>query len=486
MAADQNTNALLTFKVGPYLLGVPAIEVDAIINMPAFRSVPLAPPSVAGVFTHRDQIACIISMRRKFGLPELAEQTDGQLIIGHIDAGLTAFWVDQVLDMESDAPNDCRSMSAFNFQKAFDSFALKEDEIYLRTDLEALYALEEIDVSQDTPVTPAEDSTDLSARSTSALEAGAIQPPVDQNPVNHHTNAPTETPNANARPNIQPTGTSGSVHKSATQVELPKPAAGQTLSVGGSTRRHNALPATRQHRQIVRLAKMPPHSPAHPPAPKKPHRPSYRFAAPERPGRKRVTLMILIGLLIFLIGVSAYLLRSDNGTSAPIAAKPEIDEKMTVTQLETNAPPILPENVPPKAQKHADPSIASKLKPLPVLEPSEPGETPVPSPPLSSPSLPAAEDSAVWQIETDDFILTVERPDPDAQTTAPLHPQSSEGISEKVHIVVPRDTLWHIARQYLGDPFRYPELAALSRIKNPDLIYPGDIVRIIIKRNNDN
>lgn len=48
------------------------------------------------------------------------------------------------------------------------------------------------------------------------------------------------------------------------------------------------------------------------------------------------------------------------------------------------------------------------------------------------------------------------------------------------HVVVKGDTLWDIAEEYVKDPFRYPELAELSKIKNPDLIYPYDLVRIHI------
>lgn len=55
---------------------------------------------------------------------------------------------------------------------------------------------------------------------------------------------------------------------------------------------------------------------------------------------------------------------------------------------------------------------------------------------------------------------------------------------EYVHVVIKGDTLWHIAKRYVNNPWRYPELAKLSRIKNPDLIYPGDRVTIIINYKN--
>ena len=39
--------------------------------------------------------------------------------------------------------------------------------------------------------------------------------------------------------------------------------------------------------------------------------------------------------------------------------------------------------------------------------------------------------------------------------------------------------LWAIAEHYVNDPYRYPQLARLSQIQNPDRIYPGNRVRIL-------
>jgi nucleoid-associated protein YgaU len=62
-----------------------------------------------------------------------------------------------------------------------------------------------------------------------------------------------------------------------------------------------------------------------------------------------------------------------------------------------------------------------------------------------------------------------------------LDPYAISGIRMITHRVVRGDTLWDIAESYHNNPWRYPELAERSRIKNPDLIYPGDLVHIHIK-----
>lgn len=47
----------------------------------------------------------------------------------------------------------------------------------------------------------------------------------------------------------------------------------------------------------------------------------------------------------------------------------------------------------------------------------------------------------------------------------------------KAYTVKAGDTLWAICRKELGDGSRYPEIAKLNKIPNPNLIYPGQVIR---------
>ena len=43
----------------------------------------------------------------------------------------------------------------------------------------------------------------------------------------------------------------------------------------------------------------------------------------------------------------------------------------------------------------------------------------------------------------------------------------------RVHVVVRGDTLWAIARKFYGNGALYPRIADANRVRNPNLIYPG-------------
>ncbi|MGD8572680.1 MAG: chemotaxis protein CheW [Gammaproteobacteria bacterium] len=59
-----------------------------------------------------------------------------------------------------------------------------------------------------------------------------------------------------------------------------------------------------------------------------------------------------------------------------------------------------------------------------------------------------------------------------------IHDWQTAEFEEFIYIVVKGDTLWDIAAKFLGDPFQYKKLSELSHVRDPDWIYPGDLVRI--------
>lgn len=84
-------------------------------------------------------------------------------------------------------------------------------------------------------------------------------------------------------------------------------------------------------------------------------------------------------------------------------------------------------------------------------------------------------------LKTSEQMMTAKAPttnDSSAPTDKPKEIKN-KGQQEIIHIVVTGDTLWAIAKHYVNNPYKYPRLAELSKIKNPDRIYPGNRVRIL-------
>jgi LysM repeat protein len=59
-------------------------------------------------------------------------------------------------------------------------------------------------------------------------------------------------------------------------------------------------------------------------------------------------------------------------------------------------------------------------------------------------------------------------------------PAAAPAEGEVTHVVKKGDTLWDIARAYLKDPFRWPEVFRRNTdvVENPHWIYPGEVIRI--------
>ena len=196
----------------------------------------------------------------------------------------------------------------------------------------------------------------------------------------------------------------------------------------------------------------------------------------EKPSSDGVGWLLLV-LLFLLIGIGYWLWPSDGNNNA----QTEIP-RSTATDSFIASTPEIAQNPEPVDSVSSLQANQENLATPPNMKLEEPSGVISDKP----------DSSEVYRLEGKDVTVTVERnkPEqqvvPESQEVSGQSAQSSErdktntqtGYREFVHVVVKGDTLWAIAKKYLKNPFRYPELARLSEIKNPDLIYPGDTVRI--------
>jgi nucleoid-associated protein YgaU len=104
-----------------------------------------------------------------------------------------------------------------------------------------------------------------------------------------------------------------------------------------------------------------------------------------------------------------------------------------------------------------------------------------PVPAMQDPGGPdsANADEALAELALDEASAAEVMPEAETPPSLGAIGYDSEGRRGRVHIVVPRDTLWDISNAYLGTPWVWPSIwRDNDDIANPHLIHPGDHIWI--------
>ncbi|CAB1062217.1 Uncharacterized protein with LysM domain, COG1652 [Olavius sp. associated proteobacterium Delta 1] len=553
---------MLTFRVGPYRFCVNAVEAEAIIEMPRIKSVPGAPRSVAGVFSHRKKITVVVSLRRKFGLQDPDPQISGQLIVALINGEPKGFWVDEVLDLHQNSDLQWQKLPTLSKNTIVDHIVLIDDVIFLHTAFEKLFYTKDTrqlysilsvaagnhlvttesksdHLSEDHQKSESSDSVPTDNTAVLAGDKNITRISQPENPRNSASNrigscATTistsfkkETGIARYQKSVGPIKNKPAYGIRTTNHNIHKP--GIRLYSGPGSRQNISQPCGIIGRPFINNIQ------------------NRTYGVhPELPAEKGIwRKMLIVGLMFMtVLGVFTALWwpanRQDGndpsnlmeasatsnsieaaaalqatppqvvsgekvpgrgsdpapsmeisqikaaGISTDSAAPTEENESQidkTVVMVESSAS----ESVEKAQLFEADLSVEDSKEIEPRFEMADAEEPPesdsgVKEEPLEAPLRADKTGEEILRIETDDFTLTIERSESPKITQSPREVVSEVAEEKFIHMVVRGDTLWDIADQYLGDPFKYPELAKLSQIKDPHWIYPGDVITIVRKK----
>jgi len=101
-AKDNGQNELtqlVSFLLSNEEYGVEVLKVREIIRLPTITQMPNTPHYVEGIINLRGKVIPIVSMRKRFGLPEADYTNHSRIMVMDVAGGLTGFIVDGVSEV---------------------------------------------------------------------------------------------------------------------------------------------------------------------------------------------------------------------------------------------------------------------------------------------------------------------------------------------------------------------------------------------------
>ena len=448
-AGTARAQSWLVFALGPYVMCASALDVEGIVTRPrAIAKVPFAPDYALGAFLFRGSTAAAISLRKKLRVTEAERPETSPFVVARIADAFVAFSVDEVRDVLDENDLEWRDLPSSLAGGLFDRLAIHEGSLILQTSFAALRDTE-VDLAPLAAWLPVHNEPELCQADAAlpppanALAAGDKRAEAEAraNAVSGRgtmPNAETEIERRefrSAQPPIED-APGQRMERRKTRTVFPATAAGRpnAASDEGTSFAH--------HRRVV-----PPPALA-PAGPRRSYVPSiesrhdqygqdsegtrHEFRAvreADRPRRKR--------------GAGRLALAGACGVAAALLAALHL------------------------------------VLPAPLWQ-GAPASNPLPSVPPPATTASAARAALYGDIvpSVDQLVGTTRAAALGNRDQRGAVPQTTTPPIGRTHTVVRGETLWGIAKREAGDPFRYPQLAKLSDIANPDLIRPGEVVRI--------
>ncbi|MDH5229203.1 MAG: chemotaxis protein CheW [Gammaproteobacteria bacterium] len=535
MIEFETDQAFLIFRVGSTKFCVPAGEVKSIIQPPKITKIPLMPFYVYGTFNFRGHVASALSIRKKLGLGGNDDFSLGQLIVSDLSKGTIGFWVDMVEDIVDASQFEWADAKNSSENVLFEHYAIHEGNIILYTNFSRLFDIKhqvlqkslEQNISSEmlqtanieTPMSELEQVAKEEPDLDSLLEDPTSDDDVHENnqvllqesndqlheAVPENVDVPISVEDSEVEVTLigltdeavvvsdeleQNIAINSVVHeneelappeKSEINSEIDENANGTVISplpaddeaiqeakVEHTIETNSSDLHIRSEDKIIPVVIDDSVEHEFPEAQIVKHDESYVLMPENKQSKNRLSAKLqLMGLSILLAGIvffaAQWLTENDiesNASSQVLGSAETTELNKIESQLgKSNRNTELGDS----SQGVNDKSVAFENENFSIQ--------------IERASTKNKNISSVVKKETKLVVNSgVNRNSAAVSETTNVMPQ------QFVHKVQSGDTLWHIAKQYLGDPFLYPELARINKIKNPDIIYPGDTVRILRKK----
>lgn len=537
MKTIQDADALLTYKVGPVYCCSPTLSVEAVMMPPKLNHPPGSEP---GVFKHVSGMVKVVDLRARFGLPDAYWQQPGKIIVVEVEAGRTGFWVDEILDVIEFPKQGWKPLSALMPREVFSRLLLLKNNIHLYADFEKMgsfqgqaYLREHIQnlIAEDvlekeykakssaSSLTESKTTQILSQKEDVSEQQDARDKLLSDDNLNEtkqqaENKEQVEQPNRkyNKKYDIKPLSKTSTLQ--AKKISPKKITVASSPDVKAYAERSPVVNKELDRQKNIGL-------------PQEDYARSYNSenfnqnnSGQNKEKSSLSPLWIIIGFIL-LISFAVYLLWSSekevghkvlpknivsaNKNSVDTQDKAEIEHAIVSNIIEPEVGIESDIDINERNVEKKEEIDESSSRYQAKIEKDDLGITII----LSDDLVSSNEEIVVkkekkYKEETTNENLIEDTHDAVEMLSAEKSKKlevldsrlaSSEVVLVKskkahapveselliVHIVVKGDTLWDIAKKYVENPFKYAELARLSKIKNPDLIYPGDRVRIIRK-----